>query len=72
MKNTTIKTALGAFTITENDGEFRVFGSIKAARAAFRAIHRVPPDKFGLFWGREKAAAAACRELIEQEAARHA
>lgn len=53
------------FSITDfENGIFTVKGNQAAVIAAFRQIHRMPPNECGNFYGREKAGEAACRELI--------
>ncbi|WP_287551848.1 hypothetical protein [Dialister sp.] len=47
------------------NGKFTVKGNRAAAVAAFQQIRRMPPNECGNFYGREKAGAAACRELIK-------
>lgn len=55
----------GDFYIIEyDDGSFYVYGNVAAVKSVFRKIHRMPPNKYGNFFGREKAGHEACRELI--------
>ena len=65
MTRHTFKNSFGTFTIEEYDGRYSAYGSIKASAHAFKEIGRRPPDKYGNFYGREKAGFAACKQLIE-------
>lgn len=57
----------GSFTIDEfSDGSFSVWGDVSAAKYEFKKIGRKPPNKYGNFYGREKAGFAACAELIKE------
>lgn len=58
----------GAFTIDYINGKYSVWGNREVANRAFRSIHRQPPNEYGNFYGREKAGALACRELIAKYA----
>lgn len=53
------------FQIEELDNKFYVHGNMKEATKAFKSINRRPPNKYGNFYGREKAGFEACRELIK-------
>lgn len=55
----------GHFQIEEMNGNYYVLGNIKEATKAFKSINRRPPNKYGNFYGREKAGFEACRELIK-------
>lgn len=57
---------MGTFFLTKCGGQYLVSGSIKAASDAFRKIGKRPPNKYGTFFGRERAGAEACQMLIEQ------
>ena len=59
------KNNFGKFFICECNGDYSVSGSIKAASAEFKKIGKMPPNKYGNFYGREKAGFAACKHLIE-------
>ena len=43
----------GKFFISEYDGCYYVKGDIKAAVHEFRKIGKMPPNKYGNFYGRE-------------------
>ena len=64
-KRVEIENIFGKFTIMELNGSFYVYGNIKAAEHEFKKINRRPPNKYGNFSGREKAGAAACKEIIK-------
>lgn len=65
MKNYIIQNNYGTFVITEFDnGEFFVHGNRKAVVAEFKKINRMSPNRYGNFYGREKAGYKACREII--------
>ena len=55
----------GKFFVFEHSGKYSVSGSIKAAAAEFKKIGKRPPNKYGNFYGREKAGYEACKILIE-------
>lgn len=61
-----LRNDFGEFCIVECGGQYLVSGSIKAASAAFKNIGKRPPNKYGTFYGREKAGAEACKMLIDQ------
>lgn len=65
MKRHYFENRCGKFTIYEFDnGRFSVSGNINAAKKEFKKIHRMPPNEYGNFAGREQAGFTACRELI--------
>lgn len=65
MKRHNFENTCGRFTIYEyDDGTFSVSGNINAAKKEFKKIHRMPPNEYRNFFGREKSGFAACRELI--------
>ena len=53
------------FTIQEINGSYTVSGNMEAAKKVFRSIHRMPPNEYGNFFGRENAGFSACKELIK-------
>lgn len=57
----------GRFFISECDGRYSISGNIKAAASEFNRIGKKPPNKYGSFYGREKAGFAACKQLIENK-----
>lgn len=59
-----IENDLGKFTIMELNGRFFVYGNVKAAEREFKRINRRQPNKYGNFFGREKAGTIACKEII--------
>ena len=60
----TFNNRLGTFSIDLIGGKYYVTGKRRAAALAFREIGRKPPNKYGNFYGREKAGFKACEELI--------
>lgn len=63
-KNAEIVWGIEEHCFDDEQSKYYCFGNIAACRAAFKKIHRMPPDKHGYFTGREKAGYTACEELI--------
>lgn len=61
----TFTNRFGTFRIEQLGNKFYVHGNIKAAQHEFKKIHRMPPNAYGNFYGREKAGNTACEELIK-------
>lgn len=67
IERTTITNEYGVFTIQNIDGNYSVFGNRGAAKHEFKKIHRMPPNEYGNFYGREKAGFEACKEIINKK-----